>query len=318
MRRVAEPVWKRPAWIAAIVTLIGIFLSVPEVISKYLSNQQAIRLEKEKTEGVRIANLAAMQEMKFKFIDSTLSQTGPERVIMLRFLESMFDEESVKKWAEREVIELEKLAGVEKQLDDARREFSAKERELQGRIEAGTKDTSNLRAELSHLEEIVADKTEEVSALRNRLMTANESSKKLYIYRLVFSEKDVARANEVENWVTIRAFRRIGGTKATQTKIITCPLIDDPCVGTMDSEDAYLIVEALEEVPEIEMYTVEPSNYGSHAVYVPTFCVPAANVDDTIVCGFNDARSLMEQGLLTKEEFLDKYVEQNFPNEFVR
>ena len=57
MAHSSEPVWKRPAWITAMVGLVSVFFTVPEIVGNYLTKQQEISLAKEQTEAIRLENL---------------------------------------------------------------------------------------------------------------------------------------------------------------------------------------------------------------------------------------------------------------------
>ena len=102
----SEPLWKRPAWITAMVGVISIFFTVPEIIGDYLTKQQDIELAKEKTKSVELQNKETKQDQEFKIINSTLAQLDTERVFLLRYLAATLDDPEAREWAKVEVERL--------------------------------------------------------------------------------------------------------------------------------------------------------------------------------------------------------------------
>ncbi|AZV77942.1 hypothetical protein EBB79_08555 [Parasedimentitalea marina] len=125
-----KPVWHNPKWVTAIVGVIGAFLTVPEVVSDYLSKQQDIELAVEKTREQSLKNANDNQSLEFSIVNNTLAQQGAERVFVLRYLARTLDDEDAKLWANEEVVRLEKLAQLEANLTTKTNEISAALQEL--------------------------------------------------------------------------------------------------------------------------------------------------------------------------------------------
>ena len=104
---VAAPVWKRPGWIAAIVSLISAFLTIPEIAGNYLNNYQ-------KAEALKITNKGEEQKQSLEIFNKALAQKGPERVFVLRFLAATLKDKTAKEWATLEVKRLDDFADMKK------------------------------------------------------------------------------------------------------------------------------------------------------------------------------------------------------------
>ena len=126
-----DAVWKKPAWLTAIVGVISIFLTVPDVIGNYLTKQQDIELAKEKTAAARLKNLDLKQDQEFKIVNNTLAEQGTERVFLLRYLSATLDDPAAKTWASEEVNRLDQLATTRENLNTLERDLKLKEVELQ-------------------------------------------------------------------------------------------------------------------------------------------------------------------------------------------
>lgn len=95
----SRPIWHSPAWITAIVALIGSFLTVPDRISGFFEKEQEI-------ERLRLSNIQAKQEQELKLVKETLAQQGAERVFLLRYLAETVNDDDAKRWAKTEVTRL--------------------------------------------------------------------------------------------------------------------------------------------------------------------------------------------------------------------
>lgn len=101
-----KPFWSNPSWVTAIVTLIGAFTTIPDVVSNWLAKEQEIELQKQETKEKAQSN-------QFAILDSALGQIGPERIFVLRYLQSTFDDKRVRDWASQEVARLQTLAKLQ-------------------------------------------------------------------------------------------------------------------------------------------------------------------------------------------------------------
>lgn len=113
---VSKPIWHSPAWITAIVGVISAFLTVPEVVSGYLSKQQDIALAKQKTEEQRVKNENDKQSLEFTIVNNTLAQQGSERIFVLRYLAKTLDDTDAREWANDEVARLDRIAQLEREV----------------------------------------------------------------------------------------------------------------------------------------------------------------------------------------------------------
>jgi len=162
------PIWHKPAWITAIVGLVSVFLTVPEIVGDYLTKQQDILIAKEKTEELRLGNLESKQDQEFKIVNTTLSKQGTERVFVLRYLAATLDDDAAKGWAQSEVVRLDDLAAQQEELDKARLDLAQKERILNEEIMKGAENTESLKADLEDLKRELDTKKSEVSQLRQK------------------------------------------------------------------------------------------------------------------------------------------------------
>ena len=105
-----NPVWHSPAWITAMVGLISIFFTVPEVIGNYLAKEQEIDLVSKEIELAEIKNRDLEKSNYFKSLITVLqvNQKTPrpdkDRAITLRFIFHTAEDPKIKKWAEAELI----------------------------------------------------------------------------------------------------------------------------------------------------------------------------------------------------------------------
>lgn len=103
------PIWHNPAWVTAIVGVVSAFLTIPEVVSDYLTREQDI-------EQQRLLNANSKLEQEFSVVNTTLAQQGTERIFVLRYLARTLDDEDARSWAEEEVKRLDRIAELETQI----------------------------------------------------------------------------------------------------------------------------------------------------------------------------------------------------------
>jgi len=175
-----KPIWHSPVWLTAIVGVISAFLTVPDIIGSYLTKQQEIKLQKEKTEGFRLGNIESKQEQEFKIVNNTLAKQGTERVFVLRYLASTLDDTDAKKWAQGEVERLDSLASRQEELGKARIEFAAKEKDLLERINKGVENTSELKNELVNLKTELAKKDSVVTEIQKNAGISKDVGRTLF------------------------------------------------------------------------------------------------------------------------------------------
>lgn len=168
MSESSEAVWKKPAWITAIVGLISAFLTVPDIIGNYLTKRQDIELARENTEAVRVANVESKQDQEFKIVNSTLAQQGTERIFVLRYLAATLDDPAAKDWAGAEVARLDNLASSQEELASSKQALEKKEAELQDLVKIGQSDNKGLEDEIQVLRASLKEKTSEISELRQK------------------------------------------------------------------------------------------------------------------------------------------------------
>ncbi len=164
-REEAEPVWKRPAWITAIVGVISAFLTVPDVVGNYLAKEQDIEIAKQEVMAAEIRNRGQTQDLEFSVIQNSLGQQGEERVFMLRYFARTLDDPEARGWAQDEVDRLDRLAAIQTELRRQRLEIEAKTNELASLRQSGG-DTGHLATSLAQLQAELAQKNLEVTQLR--------------------------------------------------------------------------------------------------------------------------------------------------------
>lgn len=147
----AEPVWKRPGWITAMVGVVSVCLTIPQIVGDYLTKQQDIKLAEQKTESIRRQNLEMQQDQEFKIVSNTLSQQGSERIFVLRYLAATLDDESAKRWAQSEVQRLDKLATQKEKVKKAEEALEQKQGDLEVRIAKGSSENEQLKQEIKNL-----------------------------------------------------------------------------------------------------------------------------------------------------------------------
>lgn len=96
------PVWYKPEWLTAITALLGVFITVPDKVSNYFSEEQ------------RIA--AAKQSSEISLIQTVMGIEPRERTFVLRYLSITADDDDAKNWAKKEVERLDKITELEAKL----------------------------------------------------------------------------------------------------------------------------------------------------------------------------------------------------------
>ncbi|MDE2810633.1 MAG: hypothetical protein OXN90_19630 [Gemmatimonadota bacterium] len=158
----SNPIWHSPAWITAMVGLVGAFLTIPQVVGDYFEKNQDIELAKEKTEAARIGNVESKQDQEFSIVNNTLAKQGTERVFLLRYLAATLDDPDAKEWAKMEVQRLDDLATLQEELEKSRLELEQKEQDIQAAIAAADEDYSNLKIEIVELRSQLRVKNAEI------------------------------------------------------------------------------------------------------------------------------------------------------------
>lgn len=292
MAKTQRSVWTRPAWITAIVALVSVVSQFPSVVSDYLSNRTAIKLEEQKIDTIKIQNTISSQEQEFRIIFNTLEQQGTERIVMLRYLAETHDDEATKNWAKNEVRRLSELVNQQEKLEEARRRFAAKEQELRTLIEAGEKDTSSLRSELAKLEQSLSEKKAEVSELRQQAgvitMTGASAQRFVKVYRIVPDERDLSTSDGQSQALILRTFMTVSDDeerqgRATMIDQHTCRKSATPCVAVINGVTSHLSIQSLRFVPRVEVYKLDLANPAKTLHYVPD-CKPVTNDDTAFVC----------------------------------
>ncbi len=155
--------WMNPAWITAIVGLLSLFLTVPEVVSTYLTNQQKIELAKVEYDRAQIENVGLQEEQEFRIVSDTLAHQGPERIFVLRYLAATIDDPDARAWAANEVTRVEEITKKQEQFEIAQRKLMEKERQLSDAVVAGTEHVQQLEEQVVALQESLALKNVEIS-----------------------------------------------------------------------------------------------------------------------------------------------------------
>jgi|GEM_PF-2945134 len=162
----SKPIWHSPIWITAIVSLISILFTVPEVIGNYLTKQQDIVLAKEKALSVALKNDELKQDQTFTIVHNTLAQQGTERVFLLRYLSAALDDEKIANWAKEEVKLLDELAKREALVISTEKAIAAKENSIKTASRRGSSDVGALVDELSKLKSTFETLDEELLSER--------------------------------------------------------------------------------------------------------------------------------------------------------
>ncbi len=163
-----EPVWKRPAWLTAIVGVISVFLTVPDKIGDYLTKQQDVEIAKQKVTAAELENRQSKQDQEFIIVQNTLAQQGPERVFLLRYFAATLDDDEAKQWAAAEVKRLDEIATLREERERQQREIEQREAELHAARKAGNETVSALEAEIAGLKSELAQKDGQVEELRQK------------------------------------------------------------------------------------------------------------------------------------------------------
>ena len=163
----SEAVWKRPAWITAIVGVISAFLTVPGVVGSYLEKQQDIKIAEQKVEEAKLNNTLSKQSQEFTVVQNSLAQQGTERVFLLRYFASTLDDAEAKTWAKEEVTRLDELSSLQEQLSRQQRTIAEKESQLAA-MQAEGGATHELESEISNLRQQVAERDIQVTELRQK------------------------------------------------------------------------------------------------------------------------------------------------------
>lgn len=156
-----ESVWKRPGWIMAITSLLGLILTTPQEIGDYLGKMQDIKIAEQKTKALEIGNVESKQDQEFKIVSNTLAQQGPERVFVLRYLAATLDDEQAKEWAKEEVKRLDDIAGIQDKL-------SQTQQEIETIRTSGEVITKELEKELASLTTELYKKNSELAQLKQK------------------------------------------------------------------------------------------------------------------------------------------------------
>lgn len=98
-----NPIWHSPAWITAIVGLVSVFFTVPDIVGSYLSKQQDIELAQRNVELAEIKNRDLEKTNHFKNLLTVLQQRPENREMVLRFIAATSDSLSVRSWADDEL-----------------------------------------------------------------------------------------------------------------------------------------------------------------------------------------------------------------------
>lgn len=220
MNNKSEPIWHKPVWITAIVSLISVFLTIPDVVSNYLSKQQDIELARENTKAVHLDNLESKQDQEFKIVNSTLAQQGSERIFIIRYLAATLDDPDARQWAQSEVNRLENLASRQEELSKVQQKLQSKEKELKGLTNKDTADTITLRHEIDALESALKSKTSEITELRQKAGISNRETEP----QLLFIRIDL-------DWSKDPQAKNIG-VRITKDIYFTCTPNDD-CISVM-------------------------------------------------------------------------------------
>lgn len=156
------PIWHSPVWITAIVGLVSAFLTVPEIVSSYLSKQQDIELAKEKTREQSVKNENDKQALEFSIVNNTLAQQGAERVFVLRYLARTLDDADAQAWAQEEVARLDQISLLEQELDQKTAELTSARRDLD---EASAANEAANAEKLQQIEQELENRTAELNRL---------------------------------------------------------------------------------------------------------------------------------------------------------
>jgi hypothetical protein len=188
------PIWHSPAWITAIVALVSVFITVPDILGNYLTKLQDVELAKQATLAAAVENRASKQKQEFEIVNNTLAQQGPERVFVLRYLSFTLDDKEANKWAKAEVERLDDLSAKQEKLDIARREFEKNEKVLSKKIEQGGQNVSALKADLEKLQTAFDAKNSQVEQLRQEAGISLSKSPRVFL--VIRVEKIGASENE--------------------------------------------------------------------------------------------------------------------------
>ena len=200
------PIWHSPAWIAAIVGLVSVFFTVPDLIGSYLSKRQDIELAKQETEAARLGNINSKQEQEFQIVNNTLANQGTERVFVLRYLAATLDDENARSWASAEVQRLDDLAARQEKVEEARRELEKKEIELKSQTDQSGANFTALTRELEMLRTQLSSEQSKVAELRQNAGIGLDSMPEVFTHIRV---ERVLTPDNKNNTVLCRC-RRLG------------------------------------------------------------------------------------------------------------
>ena len=220
-----KPIWHSPAWITAIVGLVGVFLTIPERVGNYFEKQQEIT-------HLEIQNLDSRQEHELNVALNTLAQQGDERVFLLRYLAATHDDADAKKWAEGEVARLDKIADLEELSKQKHAEVVALEGRLQeevARADERTEGIDNLGQELKALQIELSEKNSEITELRQKAGLSDQDDAPRSIHRIRVEKNPEYVGNATKIFLDTEAY-------AT-----TCHFVSDYCERLIPGTSPYEI-----------------------------------------------------------------------------
>ncbi len=140
-------------------------MTVPEVISTFLTNRQKIELAEVEYDKAQIENIDLLQQQEFRIVSNTLAHQGTERIFVLRYLAATLDNQDANTWAKNEVARLERIAEKREQFEIEQQNLLEKERQLSQAVSAGAEHTQELEIQVASLTESLARKNVEISKL---------------------------------------------------------------------------------------------------------------------------------------------------------
>lgn len=145
-----ESVWKRPAWITAIVGVITALITIPDNIGNYYVKKAESNVKIAEIQATKIENKGSIQQQILQIVSEVQKQKGEERVFMLRYLAKTLSDSGAKKWAEVEVERLDRIVESKDNVVGLKEQIGRLEEKLK-RTKKGEKTITDLQNKINEV-----------------------------------------------------------------------------------------------------------------------------------------------------------------------
>ena len=284
--------WMNAAWITAITGLIGIFLTVPQIISEFILSDQAVKLAviQREAELQKISDLK--QDQEYKIVSNTLSQQGKERVFVLRYLAATLDDVEARSWAALEVDRLEKVNKQEEELkliEEKIVSLTGILAELEISVKGSGVKRNELLMSISELEKVLERKKSEVDLGRQNAGLAVKSRSPVSVLVRVYFKEELSRPVKI---TFMNDLDMVLATSSCNNAICTIPLTRLPYRIKFNLKNGA-------RVKELKVNALSPdrnSSIGALEMKQVYECGLELDSDlgDSLTCGLNPFASIAE------------------------